>query len=110
MTTPLEAKFQPSRRAEGAKLVGDMGGMPDVNDNTVVPSRLPTEADEVLVVPAPSRPTTTRPDGTRLVGDMVSGMPQVEQNRSVPLEGPVEVTGPTTSSLPHRVTEEEIQI
>ena len=109
MTAPLEAKFQPIPRADSAQQVGDLASMPDPADNSVVPSRLPTERDDVLVIPAPSRSTTTRPDGTRLVGDMVSGMPQVEQNRSIPCEGPVEVHGPTTDSLPHRVTETESQ-
>ena len=65
-------------------VIGDMRSMPDPKDNHETPDR---PAPVPLVVPAPTGPTTTRPDGTRIVGDM-GGMPKVTENRGVPTRGP----------------------
>ncbi len=76
--------------------IGNMGGMPDVADNTATPCRT---AAAPLVVPASSGPTTTRSDGARIVGDM-GGMPKVTENRSVAAPGPIEKVADSASQLP----------
>ena len=103
-----EAKFQPSPIGD-AKIAGDMVSdrLPDGSGAYSVPLRLPIEGADVLVVDRPTGPTTTRSDGARIVGDIVSGMPKVEQNRTVLCEGPVEAGPDSTASLPHRTTEGE---
>jgi hypothetical protein len=93
MTSKLDQLIAKYSRSDGATIVGDMGAMPNVADNTVVPCREPI-----------ARPSTLGdPNGAaRVVGDQVSGMPRVERNPAPPALGPIEKLTNTKTQLPGR--------
>jgi len=89
----LDKLLAQSARTDGAQIVGDMGGMPDVRDNVIVPCRPPTERPSTLGDPNAS---------ARVVGDEVSGMPRVERNPAPPALGIIEKLSNTKTQLPRR--------
>ena len=89
MTTNIDGLIFATPRSDGATKSGDMTS----GDGNAVPSRAP------IIRP----PTLGNPSApARMVGDLVSGMPDVSDNPAPPVLGIIEKLADSRTQLPRR--------